>query len=74
MIEIEDTGYYHFSILKFFLDHHFRVALINLLTTDLPRMFKNNITKIAKKSIDIFSKFEEIQIRYLANRIQLINE
>lgn len=37
LIGMEDTGHYHFPILKFLLDHHFHVALINPVTTDLTR-------------------------------------
>lgn len=45
LIGMEDTGHYHFPILKFLLDHHFHVALINPVTTDLSRKLDGNITK-----------------------------
>lgn len=45
LIGMEDTGHYHFPILKFLLYHHFHVALINPVTTDLTRKLDGNITK-----------------------------
>ena len=45
LIGMEDTGHYHFSILKFLLDLHFHVALINPVTTDLTRKLDGSITK-----------------------------
>lgn len=45
LIGMEDTGHYHFPILKFLLDHHYHVALINPVTTDLTRKIDGNITK-----------------------------
>lgn len=45
LIGMEDTGHYHFPILKFLLEHHFHVALINPVTTDLTRKLDGNITK-----------------------------
>lgn len=45
LIGMEDTGHYHFPILKFLLDLHFHVALINPVTTDLTRKLDGNITK-----------------------------
>lgn len=45
LIGIEDTGHYHFPILKFLLNHHYHIALINPMTTDLTRKIDDNITK-----------------------------
>ena len=40
LIGMEDTGHYHFPLLKFFLDKGYTVALINPVTTDLTRKAK----------------------------------
>lgn len=45
LIGMEDTGHYHFALLKFLLDKHFSVALINPTTTDLTRRLYGGITK-----------------------------
>lgn len=45
LIGMEDTGHYHFSLLKFLLDNKFTVALINPTTTDLTRKAQGGITK-----------------------------
>lgn len=45
LIGIEDTGHYHFALLKFLLDRHLTVALINPKTTDLTRKMQGGITK-----------------------------
>lgn len=45
LIGMEDTGHYHFALLKFLLDHSFTVALINPKTTDLTRRLEGGITK-----------------------------
>ena len=45
MIGMEDTGHYHFTLLKYLLSKHFTVALINPKTTDFTRKMQGGITK-----------------------------
>lgn len=45
LIGMEDTGHYHFALLKYLLDSHYTVALINPTTTDLTRKLQVGITK-----------------------------
>ena len=45
LIGMEDTGHYHFALLKYLLDRQFTVALINPTTTDLTRKIQGGITK-----------------------------
>jgi len=45
LIGMEDTGHYHFALLKYLLDNHFAVALINPKTTDFARKMQGGITK-----------------------------
>lgn len=45
LIGMEDTGHYHFTLLKYLLDSHYTVALINPTTTDLTRKIQGGITK-----------------------------
>lgn len=45
LIGMEDTGHYHFALLKFLLDRHLTVALINPKTTDFTRKMQGGITK-----------------------------
>ena len=40
LIGMEDTGHYHFALLKYLLDSHYTVALINPATTDLTRKLR----------------------------------
>ena len=42
---MEDTGHYHFALLKYLLDSHYTVALVNPTTTDLTRKLQGGITK-----------------------------
>ena len=42
---MEDTGHYHFALLKYLLDSRYTVALINPTTTDLTRKLQGGITK-----------------------------
>ncbi|WP_279160937.1 IS110 family transposase [Thomasclavelia cocleata] len=42
---MEDTGHYHFALLKFLLSNAFTVALINPKTTDFTRKMQGGITK-----------------------------
>ena len=39
LIDMEDTGHYHFALLKYLLDSQYTVALINPTTTDLTRRY-----------------------------------
>ena len=45
LIGMEDTGHYHFALLKYLLDRRYSVALINPTTTDLTRKIQGGITK-----------------------------
>lgn len=45
LIGMEDTGHYHFALLKHLLDNRYTVALINPTTTDLTRKIQGGITK-----------------------------
>ncbi len=45
LIGMEDTGHYHFALLKYLLDKKFTVALINPITTDLTRKLQGGISK-----------------------------
>lgn len=45
LIGMEDTGHYHFALLKFLLDKHYQVALINPVATDLTRKMQGGISK-----------------------------
>ena len=45
LIGMEDTGHYHFALLKYLLDRKYTVALINPTTTDLTRKLQGGITK-----------------------------
>ena len=45
LIGMEDTGHYHFALLKYLLNKHFTVALINPKITDFTRKMQSGITK-----------------------------
>ena len=45
LIGMEDTGHYHFALLKYLLDNQYTVALINPTTTDFVRKMQGGITK-----------------------------
>lgn len=45
LIGMEDTGHYHFALLKYLLDKSYTVALINPTTTDLQRRLDGSISK-----------------------------
>ena len=45
LIGMEDTGHYHFALLKYLLDNRYTVALINPTTTDLTRKIQGGINK-----------------------------
>ena len=45
LIGMEDTGHYHFALLKFLLNKQYQVALINPIATDLTRKMQGGITK-----------------------------
>lgn len=45
LIGMEDTGHYHFALLRFLLQKNYNVALINPKTTDLNRRMDGGITK-----------------------------
>lgn len=45
LIGMEDTGHYHFALLKYLLDRSYRVALINPAITDMTRKASGAIAK-----------------------------
>lgn len=45
LIGMEDTGHYHFNLLKYLLHKGYNVALINPVTTDLTRKLQGSISK-----------------------------
>lgn len=45
LIGMEDTGHYHFTLLKYLLDEKYTVALINPTATDLTRKMSGGISK-----------------------------
>lgn len=45
LIGMDDTGHYHFNLLKYLLDAKYTVALINPITTDLTRKMQLSSTK-----------------------------
>lgn len=45
LIGMEDTGHYHFALLKYLLDSRYTVALVNPTATDLTRKMQGGITK-----------------------------
>ena len=45
LIDMEDTGYYHFTLLKYLLNLQYIVALINPKKTDFNRKMQGGITK-----------------------------
>ena len=48
LIGMEDTGHYHFALLKYLLDNKYTVALINPVTTDLTRRANGSVSKTDK--------------------------
>lgn len=48
LIGMEDTGHYHFTLMKYLLDKHYLVALINPVTTDLTRRASGSVSKTDK--------------------------
>ncbi len=53
LIGMEDTGHYHFPLLKYLLDKKYTVALINPVITDLTRKANGGISKTDK--LDTFT-------------------
>lgn len=45
LIGMEDTGHYHFALLKYLLDKEYTIALINPIVTDLTRKMQGGISK-----------------------------
>lgn len=45
LIGMEDTGHYHFALLKFLLSKEFKVAMINPVATDMTRKLQGGISK-----------------------------
>jgi transposase len=48
LIGMEDTGHYHFALMKYLLDKQYTVALINPVTTDLTRRATGSVSKTDK--------------------------
>jgi len=48
LIGMEDTGHYHFALMKYLLDKKYTVALINPVTTDLTRRANGSVSKTDK--------------------------
>lgn len=48
LIGMEDTGHYHFALMKYLLDKQYTVALINPVTTDLTRRVTGSVSKTDK--------------------------
>lgn len=48
LIGMEDTGHYHFTLMKYLLDRNYTVALINPVTTDLTRRASGSVSKTDK--------------------------
>ncbi|MFR5021639.1 MAG: IS110 family transposase [Mediterraneibacter gnavus] len=46
LIDMKDTGHYHFALLKYLLDRHYTVALLNPTTTDLTRKLQGALLKM----------------------------
>lgn len=59
LIGMEDTGHYHFALLKYLLDLNYTVALINPKTTDFTRKLQGGITKNDK--LDTFTICEVLE-------------
>lgn len=45
LIGMEETGHYHFALLKYLLDKKYTIALINPVTTDLTRRANGSVSK-----------------------------
>lgn len=45
LIGMEDTGHYHFALLRYLLSKEFNVALINPIATDMTRKMQGGISK-----------------------------
>jgi len=45
LIGMEDTGHYHFTLLKYLLDKKYTVALINPVATDMERKMQGGVSK-----------------------------
>ena len=45
LIGMEDTGHYHFALLRYLLNKEFHVALINPIATDMTRKMQGGISK-----------------------------
>ena len=45
LIGMEDTGHYHFALLKYLLEKQYTVALINPVATDLTRKMQGGVSK-----------------------------
>ena len=48
LIGMEDTGHYHFTLMKYLLDKQYTIALINPVTTDLTRRVTGSVSKTDK--------------------------
>lgn len=73
LIGMEDTGHYHFALLKFLLDKNFSVALINPTTTDLTRKLHGGITKNDKLDTLTICDVLSLNARNKLYRISKVN-
>lgn len=73
LIGMEDTGHYHFPLLKYLLNKGFNVALINPKTADLNRKLQGGITKNDKLDTLNICDILETPIRRKQYRITHMN-
>ena len=55
---MEDTGHYHFALLRYLLSKGFAVALINPVATDMTRKMQGGISKNDKLDTFVFLQQE----------------
>ena len=73
LIGMEDTGHYHFNLLKDLLDQHYTVALINPVVTDLTRKMQGDVSKNDKlDSLTICDVISSSSRKILTVSLQLI--
>ena len=73
LIGMEDTGHYHFALLKYLLEKNFTVALINPKTTDYTRKMQNGITKNDKLDTLTICDVLDTPVRKKQYRITKVN-
>ena len=73
LIGMEDTGHYHFALMKYLLDKQYTVALINPVTTDLTRRASGSVSKTDKLDTLTICDLLASNNRYKPYRISKIN-